>query len=75
MIYCHLVLHGGSGMCESNVYMKRGDKEETVLEDVEILRPEGDMLYISNIYGEEKRLRARLVTVNFTEHKVVLAEE
>ena len=68
-------MYGGIVVCESNVYIKKGDKEETVLEDVEILKPEGDVYYIANVYGEEKRIKARLVSVNFTEHKVIFAEE
>jgi predicted RNA-binding protein len=62
-------------MCESNVYMKKGEKEEKVLEDVEVLRPEGELIYLANIYGEEKRVKARLVSIDFNEHKVLLAEK
>lgn len=62
-------------MCESNVFMKKGDTEEKVLEEVEILRPEGDVIFLANIYGEQKRVKARLVSIDFTEHKVLLAQE
>ncbi len=62
-------------MCESNVYIKKGDEEEKVLEDVEILRPEGDVLFIANIHGEQKRIKARLVSIDFTEHKVLIAQD
>ncbi len=62
-------------MCEAIVYIRKGDKEETLLEEVEILRPEGDQFYLANIHGEEKRVKARLVTIDFVEHKAVLAED
>lgn len=62
-------------MCESNVYLRKGDEEEKVLEDVEVLRPEGDVIFIANIYGEQKRIKARLVSINFTEHKVLIAQD
>lgn len=62
-------------MCESNVYIRRGDEEEKVLEDVEIIRPEGEgVFFLSTIYGEQKRIKARLVSIDFTEHKVLLNE-
>jgi len=62
-------------MCESNVFMKKGDEEEKVLEEVEILRPEGEYLFIANIYGEQKRVKAKILSIDFTEHKVLLVEE
>jgi len=62
-------------MCESNVYLKKGDGEEQVLADVEIMRPEGDMIYLANIHGEEKRIKARLLAIDFSEHKAWLVED
>jgi predicted RNA-binding protein len=62
-------------MCESNVYIRRGDVEEKLLEDVEVLRPEGeDVFFLANIYGEQKRVKAKLISIDFTEHKVLLGE-
>ncbi len=61
-------------MCEASVYIRRGGKEEKILEEVEILRPQGDTLFLANIYGEQKRVKGRLVSIDFTEHKVVLEE-
>ena len=63
-------------MCESNVYIRKGDVEEKLLEDVEILRPEGEgVFFIANIYGEQKRIKAKLISIDFTEHKVLLSED
>lgn len=63
-------------MCESNVYIRRGENEEKVLEEVEILRPEEEgIIFLANIYGEQKRIKAKLVSIDFTEHKVVLSED
>lgn len=61
-------------MCEANVYMKKGDEEQKVLEDVEILRPEGEYLFLANIHGEQKRVKAKILSIDFTEHKVILFE-
>ena len=62
-------------MCESNIYMRKDGEEEKILEDVEILKPEGDIIFLANVYGEQKRVKARLVSINFAEHKVILAED
>lgn len=61
-------------MCEANVYIKKGDGEQTVLEDVEILRPEGEHIFLANIHGEQKRVKAKLVSIDFVEHKVILSD-
>lgn len=70
-----LFRQGGVTVCESNVFLKKNESEEILLEDVEILRPEGDEIYLANIHGEEKRLKARLVLVNFSEHKAILSQD
>ena len=46
-------------MCEANAYLVKEGKEELVLEDISILRPEKEELYLQNIFGEQKRIRAR----------------
>ena len=62
-------------MCESNIYMRKDGEEEKILEDVEILKPEGDIIFLANVYGVQKRVKARLVSINFAEHKVILTED
>ena len=47
-------------MCEANAYILKEGKEELVLEDISILRPEPDGLYLQNIFGEQRRIKARI---------------
>ncbi len=61
-------------MCESNVYLLKGGKEELLLEDISILRPEKDELYLQNIFGEEKRIKARIKELNLIAHRIILEE-
>ncbi len=61
-------------MCEASVYLVKGGREELVLEDVAILRPERDELYLQNLFGEEKRMKARIKEMNLIDHKIVLEE-
>ncbi len=61
-------------MCEANAYLIKGGKEELVLEDLSILRPEKDELYLQNIFGEQKKIKARIKEMNLLEHRILLEE-
>ncbi|OGQ12026.1 MAG: RNA-binding protein [Deltaproteobacteria bacterium RBG_19FT_COMBO_46_12] len=61
-------------MCEANAYLIKGGKEELILEDISILRPEKDELYLQNIFGEQKRIKARIKEMNLIDHRIVLEE-
>ncbi len=59
-------------MCEANAYLIKEGKEELILEDITLLRPEDGELFLQNIFGEEKRIKARIKEMNLTTHRVVL---
>ncbi len=61
-------------MCESNAYLLKDGKEELLLEDISILRPEQDELYLQNIFGEQKKIRARIKELNLIDHRIILEE-
>ncbi len=61
-------------MCEANVFLARKGKEEIVMENVDVLRPEGDHIYIRDIFGEQLRLRACIKEMNLVEHRIILEE-
>jgi predicted RNA-binding protein len=61
-------------MCEANAYLVKEGKEELVLEDIAILRPEEEELYLQNIFGEQKRIRARIKEMNLIDHRILLEE-
>jgi predicted RNA-binding protein len=61
-------------MCEANAYLGKGNKEELVLEDVMILRPEEGEIYLQNIFGEQKRVKARIKEMNLVDHRIILEE-
>jgi predicted RNA-binding protein len=71
---------GGAGlksegkMCEANAYLVKEGKEELVLEDISILRPEKEELYLQNIFGEQKRIKARIKEMNLIDHRIILEE-
>jgi len=61
-------------MCEANAYLIKEGKEELILEDLSILRPEGESLYLQNIFGEQKRIKARIKETNLLDHRILLEE-
>ncbi len=61
-------------MCEANAYLIKEGKEELILEDISILRPEKDELYLLNIFGEQKRIKARVKEMNLIDHRILLEE-
>ena len=61
-------------MCEANAYLVKEGKEELVFEDVSILRPEKDEVYLQNLFGEQKKIKARIKEMNLIDHKIILEE-
>ncbi|MEW6243445.1 MAG: CooT family nickel-binding protein [Bacillota bacterium] len=59
-------------MCESNAYVVRDGKEELVMESVDVLRPEGDEVYLESIFGEQKRLKAHIKELRLVDHRIIL---
>jgi len=67
-------LKSEENMCEANAYLLKEGKEELVLEDISILRPEKEELYLQNIFGEQKRIKARIKEMNLIDHRIILEE-
>lgn len=61
-------------MCEANAYLTKQGSEELILESIMILRPEGDRIYLQNIFGEQKWIKGRIKEMNLVEHRIVLEE-
>jgi predicted RNA-binding protein len=62
-------------MCEATAYVLKNGREELVLQDVDVIEPDGDNLRLVNIFGEQKVLRANILSLNLVNHKVILVEK
>ncbi|MCS7203059.1 MAG: CooT family nickel-binding protein [Thermodesulfovibrio sp.] len=62
-------------MCEANAYVFKDGKEELYLEAVDILRPEGNEIYLRSIFGEQKIFKGKIREMSLLNHKIVLEEE
>jgi len=62
-------------MCEAAAYLLKNGQEELILQDVDVIEPDGDSLRIVNIFGEQKVLKAEIHSLNLINHKVILVEK
>ncbi len=59
-------------MCEAHAYILKEDKEEILLENVDLLEVEGDKIRMVNIFGEQKILKVRVKSFNGSESRIIL---
>jgi predicted RNA-binding protein len=62
-------------MCEAAAYLLKNGQEELLLEDVDVIEPDGENLRLVNIFGEQKVLKAGILSLNLVNHKVILVEK
>ena len=59
-------------MCEASAYIVKDGQEELILESVDTLENEDGEIYMINIFGEQKRVKARIKTLSLVNHKIIL---
>jgi len=62
-------------MCEANAYVYRDGDEELYLENVDIMRPEGDNIFLKNLFGEQKIFEGEIREISLLHHKIVLQKK
>lgn len=62
-------------MCEANAYIYEDGKEILYLENVDIMRPEGDKIYLRNFFGEQKLFDGEIKEISLLNHKIVLKKK
>ena len=61
-------------MCEASAYVLKNGQEELILQDVDLIEPDGENLRMVNIFGEQKVLKAEILSLNLVNHKVILVD-
>ena len=61
-------------MCEASAYIIKDGRQELVLESVDVLENEDGEINMINIFGEQKRLKARIKTLSLVDHKIILGQ-
>jgi predicted RNA-binding protein len=59
-------------MCEASAFLLTGDREELLLEAVDLIEPDGaDTYRIVSIFGEQKVIKGRIKSIKLVDHKIV----
>ena len=58
-------------MCDTTAFIVRNGVEEKLLVSVDLVTCDGDDVEIRNIFGEEKKLKARLRLFDTRENKIL----
>jgi predicted RNA-binding protein len=59
-------------MCQSNAYLEHDGQQQLIIEDVGLMRPEGDKILLISIFGEEELIDAKIKMIDLLHHKIVL---
>lgn len=60
-------------MCESNVYLKKDDTEELIMENVAAITPAGEQTFIlKGLLGEHMEIKGIIEDINLMGHKIIL---
>ncbi len=61
-------------MCQSTVYLVKDGREEMVMEDESVVKPQGDELLLVGMLGETKQLKAKIKELQLMDHRILLEE-
>ena len=58
-------------MCEAHAYMLRDEKEEKLLDSVDIVEFSNGDVILTNIFGEQKYVKAKLKVYDNSKNKIL----
>jgi predicted RNA-binding protein len=61
-------------MCEAVVFVVRDGERQKVMENVVTVVPEGDQLLLTDLFGEQKLITAKVEKVDLTGHEITLSQ-
>ena len=60
-------------MCESNVYLKKDETEELIMENVAAVTPAGENTFLlKGLLGESMEVKAIIEDINLLGHRITL---
>lgn len=63
-------------MCEANAYLLKNNKEEILMESVDIVQPISENeWFIKNIFGEQMQIKGRIKNISLINHKILFEVE
>jgi predicted RNA-binding protein len=61
-------------VCEANAYLLKDGEEELIMKSVDVLRPEDGGIYLQDVFGEQRWVKAHIKEMNLVEHRIVFEE-
>ncbi len=59
-------------MCEANAYLVKEDREQLIMESVDLVEPEADNTWrLVSIFGEQKIVKGRIKRMNLVDHRIL----
>ncbi|HDL08366.1 MAG TPA: CooT family nickel-binding protein [Desulfobacteraceae bacterium] len=58
-------------MCEAHAFILKNGKEEKFLENVDLIKIEGDQINLVSIFGEQKTFKGKLKLYDNTARKII----
>jgi len=62
-------------MCEANAYLIKDGEEKLIMKSVDTLRPEKNGIYLQDIFGDQRTIKARIKEMNLVDHRILLEEK
>lgn len=62
-------------MCEADAYRIKDGHDRIIMKNVDIVRPEGDSIYLESIFGERLVVKAHIKEMNLVDHRILLVED
>ncbi|MEW6033906.1 MAG: CooT family nickel-binding protein [Chloroflexota bacterium] len=59
-------------MCEANAYLLEAKGETEIMKEVDFMDVQGDYVLFRDLLGKQKKVKGRVRTVNFAEHKILV---
>lgn len=59
-------------MCEANAYLLKDGQEELLMESVDKVVFKEDGVFLENIFGQQKTVKARIREMALVEHRIIL---
>ncbi len=59
-------------MCQSTAFVLTDGKENEVMRDVALVEPLEGEVRLVDLFGEEKRIKGRIKSINLMEHRIII---
>ena len=72
ILYYQVNFIKGANMCQSTVYLKKGDTEEEILRDAILVEPCSEGVKIQGLFDAPKIISARITRINLLKNRIIL---